>query len=666
MAELAGSRPAKGSGQVRVGLVQINNSFSGQDYFPLSIGLLQAYVQADTLRSARYQFLPPAFRREPLRELAARLGAADVVALSLYVWNIRYSLELARMLKRHNPDILIVAGGPQVPAVPEAFLRKHTCLDIACHGEGEETFMGILERHASRDWSELQAVSYLAPGGGFHQHHRISRIAELSRLPSPYLAGTFDRLLAEHPGQQWLGLWETNRGCPFSCSFCEWGASELNQVHNFEMDRLEAELEWLARHSVEFIFCCDSNFGMFPRDLALAERVATLKKRYGYPHALSIQSSKSAPERVYKINRLLHDHDLNKGVLLALQSVHTPTLKAVRRGNISMQAFKMLQHRFQKDGIQTFTDLILGLPEESYESFADGVSRIIANGQHNRIQFINLSILDNSEMGQPAYQKKYGMEIVESESVNIHGLVHAADAAGAETQRLVIATRTMPREAWVKTRVFSWLTSLLHFNKLLQIPFVVMHETCGVSYRSIIEAFAEPGADRPIMRELIEFFTAQARSIQQGGPDYHHSREWLDIWWPHDEYQFIELCARGRLDNFYAEAGELLGNLAVRSGAGGDLGFIDDAVRLNRAALKLPMATAEAPIELGSNVSEVYSAALSGDTMPLRAGHCRCRIVRSDPDPASWEEWCRKVVWYGNKRGDYLDPVEPVDEAARP
>ena len=60
-----------------------------------------------------------------------------------------------------------------------------------------------------------------------------------------------------------------------------------------------------------------------------------------------------------------------------------------------------------KDGIKTFSDIILGLPEETYQSFTEGVGKLVSMGQHNRIQFNNLSILPNTEMGDPEYLEKY-------------------------------------------------------------------------------------------------------------------------------------------------------------------------------------------------------------------------------------------------------------------
>jgi len=66
-------------------------------------------------------------------------------------------------------------------------------------------------------------------------------------------------------------------------------------------------------------------------------------------------------------------------------------LQYVKRDNISLDAYQDLQHRFTKDKIETYTDMILGMPGETYDSFFNGISSVIENGQHNRIQFGNLT-----------------------------------------------------------------------------------------------------------------------------------------------------------------------------------------------------------------------------------------------------------------------------------
>src|SRR5260221_9260483 len=93
--------------KVRIGLVQLNNSFSGQNYLPYSVGALQAYAQKFLGRPQDYEFLLPIYRRVPVAQAVAELSGADVVFFSTYVWNIRLSLEIASRLKRASAGTVI-------------------------------------------------------------------------------------------------------------------------------------------------------------------------------------------------------------------------------------------------------------------------------------------------------------------------------------------------------------------------------------------------------------------------------------------------------------------------------------------------------------------------------------------------------------------------------
>src|SRR5579871_43383 len=113
-----------GSGRpLKVGLVQINNSFSGQNYLPYSIALLQTYVQKFAPDPGKYEFLTPLYKRVRIADAVEQLKDADVVGFSTYVWNGRISLEIARRLKELKPSMTVIFGGPHVPDHPEPFMR---------------------------------------------------------------------------------------------------------------------------------------------------------------------------------------------------------------------------------------------------------------------------------------------------------------------------------------------------------------------------------------------------------------------------------------------------------------------------------------------------------------------------------------------------------------
>jgi len=235
---------------LRVALVQINNSLSGQSYLPYSVGLLEAYVRRHAKDPAAYDFMLPIFNRIRVDAAVEYLAAADVVGISLYVWNERLSLEIARRLKTRKPGILIVVGGPQMPDRSEDFLKQHPFIDIACHGEGEQTFLEVLERLPGREWSGIDGTSHRSAQGEVIKQPRRKRLRDLDQVPSPFTSGIFDRLMQANPQQIWIGLWETNRGCPFQCTFCDWGSATQAKVFQFGMDRLAAEIDWFSSKKI--------------------------------------------------------------------------------------------------------------------------------------------------------------------------------------------------------------------------------------------------------------------------------------------------------------------------------------------------------------------------------------------------------------------------------
>lgn len=654
--------------KIAVGLVQVNNEFSNQHYFPYSVGMLQAYAIAHLKNSADYLFLPPVFRREKIEQAVERLAGASVVGFSLYVWNAQISLCIARELKKKSPDTIIVFGGPHVPDRVESFLRTNPFVDIAVHGEGEQVFASLLEQVPGRDFSNVPGISYIE-NGEVVTHKRPNRVRDLDVIPSPYLTHVFDPLIEANPSYKWIAIWETNRGCPFSCTFCDWGSAVAQKVFKGGDERLFREVEWFAEHKIEFVFTADANFGLFERDVDIARRCADMKAKTGFPVALSVQSTKSGKldskltERAFQVQKILSDSGLNRGVVVSMQSVDKATLLAIKRDNISTDAFRAIQNRFNAAGVETMTDLILGLPGETYDSFANGVSELIHGGQHNRIQFNNLSILPNAEMGDPAYQKRYGMETVRSRIINIHGFRDESAGDVDEYQELVVSTHSTSREDWVRTRVFAWMSAFLHFDKILQIPLMVSHEFVGVSYRELIEAFLDKSTlsgSYPTLEKVRSFFEAKARDIQSGGEEYCYSKEWLGIWWPADEYAFIELVVSGCFSQFYEEAERLLVASFGVSGLPEFPDLISSAVAVNQALVKIPFAQSDIQIQTSWDMVEFRRSVMRGEKMELTKGSFLYAVDRTSERWNSLDEWCRDVVWYGNKRGAYLYGNAPV------
>ena len=204
-----------------------------------------------------------------------------------------------------------------------------------------------------------------------------------------------------------------------------------------------------------------------------------------------------------------------------MQSVDPHTLETIKRDNISTKDYEELQKKFTKDGIATYTEFILALPGDTYNSFANGVSSVIQSGQHNRIQFNNLSILPNAEMAEPENMKRDELKTVGAPIVNVHGsLDETPEDSIYESQQLVISTRTLPFNDWKKTRVYASVAEFLYFNKIAQIPLMVLNSLEKIEFRDLFEHFLNANDKYEILKKIKINLQGHAEQIAEGKSEF--------------------------------------------------------------------------------------------------------------------------------------------------
>jgi len=614
---------------ITIGLAQISQQVGKSHYFPYSVGLLQAYALKHAKNPEHFSFLPPEYRRLNEAQANQHFAQAEIIGFSLYIWNLRRSLKLAQALKQENPKRLIIAGGPQVPDQAEHFLREHPQLDLVFHGPGEKSFLEVIERWPHQDWEDIPGISYLQ-GDRFIYQPPAPRETDLSVYPSPYLEGVFDPLFVDN--QDWIGLLETNRGCPFACTFCDWGSALQSKVYRFPIERVFAEIEWIARNKVGNVFTCDANFGILPRDIEIAKHVASMKNSYGYPLSFQSQTSKNTPERVIEIQEILHKAGLATYAAISLQSVDPHTLRSIRRENISLDAYRKVQAAALQSGIVAYTDMILALPGESYESFVEGINTVIENGQHTKILFHNATLLPNAEMASPAYRERFQLETT---WVSLPGHTPAEDGI-PELMEIIIASNTLNRSDWIQMHIFAWFTAFLYYtHKLLQPTLMVLHAVSRLSYRQLIEHFVTaPLENYPVLNEIRKAFTDTAHKYQQGYPA---SQQETLIWTlfdgmyltPDNSMQ-IQLWNANLIDTFYSEAGDFLARRIQHENPHFDLRLLEESLMFNRKLFlrlfsnqRFPVEIAQRPLSesilpLHYNLQAFYQAKLQSQTMSLR------------------------------------------------
>jgi len=332
-----------------------------------------------------------------------------LVLFSNYLWSMPENLVLSARVKELAPGSVTVHGGPSTPKYPgdvATFLADHRDVDILVLGEGEVTIVEVVERLGRA--LDVDAVAGTAgtvvrtSSGEIVTGPARDRVADLGTLPSAYLSGVFDHL---DGGALDMMPVETNRGCPYGCTFCDWGSATMSRVRQFPMERVAAELEWIARRGVGTLFIADANFGILPRDLEIAERLVELKREYGAPHTVLVSFAKNQTLRAAEIVRTWIDAGIVTEGSIALQTSDEQTLHTIRRKNIGVDRYDELTDEFRRLRLPLAVDLMMGLPGATVESFRADLQRCIDRELTARIY--PTTVLPNSPMNDPEYRREH-------------------------------------------------------------------------------------------------------------------------------------------------------------------------------------------------------------------------------------------------------------------
>ncbi|HTL37126.1 MAG TPA: cobalamin-dependent protein, partial [Kofleriaceae bacterium] len=309
------------------------------DYLPLTWGLLRAHAEQHEVVRASYVFERPMFRREAPDVLLSRIREPFMLAVSCYVWNFQHTIALCRAVKEAHPECIIVAGGPDVPERPQGYFERHPYFDVLVHGEGEIPFTQLLLQYLEEtpDLRKVPGITF-NEGGREVTNEPSPKLPKEIDVPSPFLQGYFDDCLdeARMKSGELNVLWETNRGCPYGCTFCDWGSATMNKLRQFPIERLRGEIEWFSKHRVDLLNLADANFGLIERDLELTRTLVAAKAATGYPAQFRTNFAKNSNERVFEISRLLHDAQMFTGTTLSMQSTSAPVLAAIKRQSIGI------------------------------------------------------------------------------------------------------------------------------------------------------------------------------------------------------------------------------------------------------------------------------------------------------------------------------------------
>jgi radical SAM superfamily enzyme YgiQ (UPF0313 family) len=341
----------------------------------------------------------------------------SVFLFSSYVWNHASNLIVADRVKRHSPESLVIFGGPQIPrgkTTAPAFLDQNPNVDLIVRGEGEITLAEILQAVVDGRSSaarlldvDLTRIPGVISQRGSREVDPIdrSRLRDLSILPSPYGTGLFDHWI---DGTHHMSL-ETNRGCPYGCTFCDWGAATLSKIASMSLERVFADIEYAGLHRIASLGICDANFGILKRDVQIAQRIVDVHQRTGYPKVVTYSVAKVMKPELLEIVKLLHGAGLITFGQASMQTTDERVLSIIQRSNIKTSEYDTLLAFYRSQEIPSFTEFMLVLPGQTLDTCARDLQFVFDRKIHARLAAT--SVLPNAPMADPEYRATYKIEL---------------------------------------------------------------------------------------------------------------------------------------------------------------------------------------------------------------------------------------------------------------
>ena len=489
-------------------LVQVADKYGPNSFLPVAISYQWMFASTSKLVKDNFEVADVLIeKKNPHTYVDSLEKEPHVVMLSSYVWNWEYNKVLARLIKEKYPNCLTITGGPNVDKRDKEFFNKYPMFDIAVMGEGEQASKEILRRYLKGE--SYEGIPHVFPKGG-ELCPLPQRAENLNIIPSPILTGFYDwimeRVEAEHGPQMWQVTYETLRGCPYRCTFCDIGDLYWQKIKTFDMPRVEKEIDWMADRKIEYVAVCDSNWGLMPRDVDITKYVIKKKLETGYPKFWDVTWAKANSDRIYEIAMLDKEAGtrLFKGVTFAMQSLHQETLDASRRLNLKYDAAFEYLEKYRKEDIPTYSELIWPMPEETYESLKDGIQRLIDLGQKDFLMVHPLVLTFNAEMGQPEYIKKHGLQFRDVPLDTFYLSVDDLEDYIVEKTWGVIGTNAANPEEVYRGHLLSHLLIVMYYYGWGHYLLEYLNSKYELKHIDVIEKMLEyfMGTDTLIGREL--------------------------------------------------------------------------------------------------------------------------------------------------------------------
>lgn len=525
--------------------------YQGTTWLPYVYGSLRTVAEQDSEIKENYNWLSPLFRQvDTIKDFTDNYDPKeiDILGISCYEWNHVINFEIAEYVKLHNPNCIIIAGGPQPPWRDDKVFDTYPYIDIIIKGDGEVPFSAILKNLVHNRTHDL-VPGLIINNQGIAQRTAKEVPYKFDIGPSPYihLSKEFEQFAA-YPEPSFATL-ETNKGCPYKCTFCDWGSATNQKIRKVGRDRVYEEIEWFGKNGIEMIYITDANFGILPEDVNIAKALVETKEKYGFPRNVFYNLAKNNDDRIVDILKMFNDANMiDITIMINFQSTLDNVLDAMERFNAPFPKIKNMVRRLIDVNIAPGSALIQGAPLETVESWKKSVTDVYELGIHEETRIFIWQQLPNAPATDPEYISKYKLKSVDRVPVMNRfnkDLLPKLGRLGLSSY--LVESSSYTRDDWAEMGVFSAFTLMCHNFGFTRYIAQYSKHTLGISYfdfyNKLYEKFKTTSQYQTLKTHLYKFAVEEGSTFNI---DYDTNLPWL---LDPEEYLFLSISED--LDLFY-------------------------------------------------------------------------------------------------------------------
>lgn len=401
------------------------------DFIPVLWPSAKTYYEKHGRRVDEYHWINPSLEFLPeLNQIKdiIRLNPPAVFAVSMYVWNVERVLPLCAWVKENWPNCLVVTGGPhQYFKHQNDWFQKFPFIDASVPSEvyGELPICDILDNLKSNntvDWNLVEQAVY---------PNRNRSVVLKSPKSSPKRSFDWDypvfssqkeeltTYIKDHQRYKNHKLFiklETTRGCPYSCTFCDWGGGVGTKVILKDLEHIKQDLNFMSELPVGGIYMCDANFGINgQRDIDIIRHIAHLKKQSGGENFTTVYYGGYAKTNkhidvIKEILTIEGQNNLSDYYKISQQSFHPHILKNVKRTDLRYdEHLGLATYMAERFDYEAHLELILGLPGITLDLWFQEFNTPWAHDI--TVRAYEWFLLPESESYNQSYRDQHGIKI---------------------------------------------------------------------------------------------------------------------------------------------------------------------------------------------------------------------------------------------------------------